>query len=259
MTDMARASYARGVRALCFTDHVDLDFHGTGLPDPDCFNCRAAMLEMFQTARRETPADLRLALGIELGEGNHDVERFCEISSSPELDFVLGSLHNIRGTIDFYDLRYTSLSEVETLAERYLDELIELSNLPYFDVMAHIGYIARYIRRDGFRDFAVTMDNYGDKLDIILKNLISHGRGVELNCSGLRRNPPEETLPGADIVRRYRQLGGEIITLGSDAHKTAHAGLHLAEGAELLRGAGFKYVTIYQKRKPEFIPLSKLD
>jgi histidinol-phosphatase (PHP family) len=93
----------------------------------------------------------------------------------------------------------------------------------------------------------------GDKLEALLKLLIHNGRGIEINCSGIRDG--YGPFPTMEILRFYRELGGEIITVGSDAHKIRDAGVYIAEGYEILRRTGFKYITTYKKRKAEFIKI----
>jgi len=255
MAEMALASYKMGVRKLCFTDHCDLDDHNTGLRVPDCYHFRPRMLEMYKEARAAVPGDMELFLGLELGEGNHDPEVMAEIAASPELDFVLGSLHNLDGVKDFYDLGYSDEDYCRKILDRYMDELIELSGLEYFDVMAHVCYPIRYMRKRGFRDIEMNVRTHGDGLTALFKKLIETGRGIEINCSGLRNKLINETIPSRDVVRLYKELGGEIITLGSDAHCTEDAGVGLAEGLELLKELDFKYITIFRNRKPEFIKI----
>lgn len=255
MAEMALASYKKGVRYLCFTDHCDLDHFRTGVPDSECFSFKDCMLQMFEEAKKAVPADMQLFLGIELGEGNHDPERMAQIAASPELDFVLGSLHNLRNVQDFYEMKYTDENFCREMINRYMDELLELARLPSFDVMAHIGYLIRYIRRDGFLDMELTVKTHGAELEALLRTLIEHGKGIEINCSGLRNKYLKETMPGVDILRLYKQLGGEIITVGSDAHWKDNAGFGLKEGFDILRELGYKYVTIFRKRKPEFIKI----
>ena len=120
--------------------------------------------------------------------------------------------------------------------------------------MAHIGYTRRYMLRDGF-DLPLTAESHGEVLDAIFRNLIAGGRGIEMNCSGLRNPGIHDTIPVFSLIRRYRELGGEMITLGSDAHCVADASVGNARGLELLREAGFNYYTVFRQRKPEFIKL----
>ena len=250
MTDMAEASFKAGVSRLCFTDHVDLDMHSTGKPDPSCFSGWPEMLEQYRDAREALPySDIRL--GIEFGEFNHDTDAAAEIAGTGELDFILGSLHNLRDTADFYSMPYTDAAQCGMLYERYLDELIEMADMPYFDVMAHIGYPVRYMLNAGF-DIKPEISFFGDRLELLLRKLISAGKGIECNCSGYRSAGIRGPIPSPDILKMYRRLGGEIVTVGTDAHRTADAGVKLREGYDLLKHLGFRYITGFSGRKPEF-------
>lgn len=252
MLQMALASYDKGVRYLCFTDHCDLDSHATGEPNPNCFAFRDEMNKLFREALEGVPADMELRLGLELGELNHDERLAAEIAASPELDFVLGSLHNLRNRIDFYDMEYPDEAFCAGVIDSYMDELLEISRMDCFDVMAHIGYAVRYVRRQGF-DIRLNMDSQRDKLEVLLRNLIENGKGLEINCAGIWKPRLGGPLPEADVLRRYRELGGEIITVGSDAHRVREAGGGLKEGFDILRDLGYKYVALYDKRKPRFV------
>lgn len=252
--DMARAAQRAGVDCLCFTDHCDLDAHATGEADPNCFKCWPRMLETHHEVLAACKDGPEVLLGLELGEAGHNTALAMEIASQPELDFVLGSLHNLRGIMDFYDLRYEGEDHCKRLFELYLDELIEMAPLSCYDVMSHVGYPRRYMFRAGIQ-IPFGLDEYGDRLRVLFEALIQNGKGIELNCSGFRKKFLNEPFPPVEVLHFYRQLGGEIITLGSDAHMVRDAGAGLREGAGLLRDAGFKYYCVFRRRKPEFIPL----
>ncbi|MEG2526905.1 MAG: PHP domain-containing protein [Oscillospiraceae bacterium] len=254
MLEMALASQAQGVRHICFTDHCDLDYFPSGIPDPNCFSIRPQLNEMYAEAASAAPDGITLALGLELGEGNHDPARAMEIAAAPELDLVLGSIHNLRGMADFYGLEYPDESFCRQILDSYMDELLELSSVDCFDIMAHIGYPIRYTRRHGFKA-EFSLHTHGDKLEALLKALIEQGRGIEINCAGFRNPIIGGAIPDMDILKLYRQLGGEIITLGSDAHCTADAGSGLARGFDILRKLRYKYIAVYSKRKPSFVKL----
>ena len=258
MLEMALASYEKGVRRLCFTDHCDLDKFMSGEPDPECFCHREKSIEMYAQALNGVPKDMEIFLGMELGEGNHDIERAKEIISAPELDFVLGSIHNLKGKPDFYGTEYKGDDYSQMLVDTYMEELLELSKIDCFDVMAHIGYPSRYIRKGKGKDrerVEISTRTYGEMLEQIFKNLIESGKGIEINCSGFRTPPGGGSLPSVDVLKLYKEMGGEIITVGSDAHKTANAGVGIPEGFDILHDLGYKYVTAYKKRKPEFIKI----
>lgn len=255
MSEMARAELKRGVTEICFTDHCDFGCQETIQIGPNNFQLPKSQAHQFIDAMERAPEGIDIRLGLELGEGNHDTARAKRIYSMPEYDFILGSLHNLRGEKDFYYIEYESLEQCYELYERYLDELIELASVPCFDVMAHIGYCLRYMHKRGF-EAELTLERYGDRVDTLLRTLIENGRGIELNCASLVPGGHADALlmpfPSVPILRRYRELGGDIVTVGSDAHNVKSAGLGVAEGYELLRENGFRYVATYRHHKAEF-------
>ena len=256
MADMAKAELNRGITEICFTDHVDFGDQDTMQIGPERFQLPKTQVKQFIEAMEKAPEGIDIRLGLELGEANHDPARGKRIYAMPEYDFILGSLHNLRGEKDFYYLKYESYDQCWELYERYLDELIELASIGCFDSMAHIGYCLRYMHKQGFDEAVMSVDRFGGKIDKLLHTLIENGKGIELNVADLvpggREDPLLMPFPGEDILRRYRELGGDIVTVGSDAHNVNAAGVGVKEGFELLAHIGFKYVAVYKRHKPEF-------
>ena len=255
MADMAKAELSRGITEICFTDHVDFGDQETLQIGPERFQLPKVQVKQFIEAMEKAPEGIDIRLGLELGEANHDPARGKRIYAMPEYDFILGSLHNLRGEKDFYYLKYESEEQCWELYERYLDELIELAGIGCFDSMAHIGYCLRYMHKQGF-DAAISVDRFGGRIDKLLHILIENGKGIELNVADLvpggKEDPLLRPFPGTDVLRRYRELGGDIVTVGSDAHNVTAAGVGVKEGFELLADIGFKYVAVYKRHKPEF-------
>ncbi|NCB50476.1 MAG: PHP domain-containing protein [Clostridia bacterium] len=258
MTEMAAAAYARGITEVCFTDHCDFDIPETMQVGPEHFEIPADQARQFEEAQKNAPKDMTLRLGLELGEANHDPDRAVKVYGVDGYDCIIGSLHNLLGMEDFFYLDYASMEYCNELYDLYLDELIDFAAIPCFDVMGHIGFCLRYMSKQGF-NAEITLARNGDKIDSLLRTLIQNGRGLELNCADLvpggRKNALLLTFPSVPILRRYRELGGEIVTVGSDAHITRAAGVGIAEGYELLRETGFKYVTTFCRHNPQFIKL----
>lgn len=255
MLDMALACGEIGVERICFTDHCDLDDYVTGKPDPESERVWRRSLDAYRLTAAEAPSRLDICFGIELGEINHDPARArAIIEAAPELDFVLASVHNLRDTPDFYALHYESREHCIALLDRYLDELTETAAMDCFDVLSHIGYTKRYMLRAGYPVF-VEEERYDDKVRLLLQTLIDNDKGMEVNTSGLRHPAINATIPGEKLLRLYRELGGEKVTVGSDAHRTVDAGRGIEHAFELLKTLGYKYVCAYRKRKPEFIKL----
>lgn len=255
MAEMARAALSRGMSEVCFTDHTDFDIPETMQLGPDNFVLPRQQAHQYIEAMEKVPDGIYMTLGLELGEGNHDPARAKRIYAMPEYDFILGSLHNLKDQPDFYYIKYESAEQCRLLYEQYLEELIELAAIPCFDVMAHIGYCLRYMHKQGF-DEELTMERNGDRIDVLLRTLIENGRGIELNVADLvpggREDPLLRAFPSVPILRRYRELGGDIVTVGSDAHTAKAASVGVKEGYELLRDNGFRYVALYRRHKAEY-------
>ena len=255
MQDMAMACAERGVTTICFTDHCDLDDYRTGIPDPDAERLWRRSLGAYRDTLADVPADLDVRIGIELGEMNHDPARAeALLASVPELDFVLASVHSVRDTPDFYALHYESEAHCRSLMERYLDELTEVAAMDNYDILSHIGYTKRYMLRAGYRVF-VEDEVYEERVRHLLRTVIENGKGIEVNTSGLRHPAIHETIPTPQILKIYKELGGERITVGSDAHRTVDAGRGIVHTFNMLKELGFRYVCAYKQREPEFITL----
>ena len=223
MAELAEAAVHNGVSILTVTDHVDLDYCPTGNFDGYCFDIWPDMLEDFCEANLLPGFETELRIGLELGEASHYPVFAEEIAKTPGLDFIIGSIHSVRHTPDFFCLHYESRAQCERLVDQYLAEHFELARSKAIDVIGHLGYTRRYMKRAGFD---IDFDTYADVLDGIFRAAIGNGVGFELNTSGLRQGLGS-TIPAVGQIKRYRELGGELITVGSDAHfPEGHRGRH---------------------------------
>ncbi len=245
--DMAKRAAELGIEHYALTDHVDLgDF-----PDKD-FDLEATVngaREIIPALQKEYAESTELLYGVELGQGVHDKALAEKLLAANDYDFVIGSTHNIRDHEDFYFLDYKD-TDVPELLRLYFDELLETAEWGRFDVMGHITYPLRYITGDHGID--VDLSQFDSVIDEILRTLIKNGRGIEINTSGLRQKYGR-TFPDADVVRRYRELGGEILTIGSDAHCTDDLGKGIEVGIKAAKEAGFDRIAVFRKRVPEFV------
>ncbi len=245
LEDQAEAAVRAGLSELCITDHYDvLSLHGDRMPPYDW----APAWEQCQRVQKQYQGRLTLKLGIELGCGHLDGSVLRTAPAA--LDFVIGSVHNhseAAGGQDFYYGAYTSPAICFAALEDYVTSLEALAATDAYDVLGHIIYPLRYMARDGQH---ISMEPYADRIRTLLKVAIEAGRGMELNTYNGR------TLADwKPWLALYRQLGGEILTVGSDAHVPENIGKGIQAGYELAREAGFRYLTIYQGRKPQFIKL----
>ena len=137
------------------------------------------------------------------------------------------------------------------LLDRYFDELLEMTRWGGFDILAHLTYPYRYL---GYTD-TPPITCFEEKLREIFTSLARGGKALELNTSGLVRSPGGRTMPELWELCLFRECGGEFVTLGSDAHRSAHVGGGIREGLELLRAAGFRYQASFSRRRAAAVPL----
>ena len=250
LEDMVLAAAHAGLSELCVTDHLDLIGHKGVLRSGWDWK---PVLEQYERAKAMCPAGLELRLGIELGSAQIFPEWARRLICDVPLDMVIGSAHNVHpdhGGWDYIEKCYTGEEMCHSTLELYFNNLLELAEVEFIDVLGHLPYVLRYMNdRDGNH---ITLERYADQIDRILTKMIQRGAGIELNTNRKRSDMAARWRP---ILKRYRELGGEIITLGSDAHVAEHVGLGIPEGVQLLRDMGYRYYTVYRQRKPEFIKI----
>ena len=255
MEDMARAAFERGASEICFTDHVDDCCGGDPIKFEigDFFASRAGYLEEISRVAEAFRGRMAVKCGIELGGGNHDPELARRIAGTEGLDFVIGSVHNLRGMEDLYNLKYEDEAHCREVMKLYLLENMELAGCGCCDVIGHIGFAEKYMFERGF---SAGVWDCRDELMALLRKAVENGVGIEINTSGFRRRI-RDAAPSLKTVRLYRELGGEIITVGSDGHNVRQAGedSYIEKGFQILREAGFEYLTVFRERKPEFIKI----
>lgn len=252
LADMAAAAKKAGMSEICVTDHCDMADWNDFRPTRGDSGVPAAVVAQRDGLLRTGDPGITVKAGIELGEGHLYPELARELSAAPGLDFIIGSLHMLRDEGDFYVIHYLSQEHCDSLVDKYFDQSLEVARLGCFDVFGHIGYFERYMTKQGFQA-RLDLSRWGDKITLLLKTLIDGGRGIEVNTSGIKDGLG--CFPSEEIVGLYRQMGGEIVTVGSDAHCVGDAGRDVKAGYELLRRAGFEYVTVFSGRKPEFIKI----
>ncbi len=250
---MCEQAVHKGVKFLAITDHFDVDFY-----ERHSLAVRQMQSYVETCKAREAFKDkLTVLAGIEMGQPTYEQQLSEKSLEKFNYDFVIGSIHNLRNMTDFCELDYTNLSddEIYSLLEQYFKEELLLAQWNGFDTLAHLTYPLRYLAANNRRN--ITTKRFCDIIDEIFKTLIQNGKALEINTSGLRQ-PIGKTMPDEEYISRYRQLGGELITLGSDAHFTEHIAAGIHQGLEMAVGAGFEYVTVFQSRKPVAIKIERV-
>ena len=248
LEQQARAALEAGLNELCVTDHWNLlDQQAKPLSHTRDW---AASIAHIQRAREQFAGQLEIRLGIEVGNGEMDPAGVTEglISAGADLDFVIGSLHNMSlgsGGLGIYTAAHQcqQLEEGIALLDDYVDTLTALAATNTFDVMGHVIYPLRYLPPQ----WQLTLDPYEDQLRELFHSLIQSGRGIEFNTT-----QGSTVMDWVPVLNLYRNCGGEIITIGSDAHRPEYVGAGFTEASELLKTLGFRWHCTYRNRKPEF-------
>ena len=238
---MAKAALDAGLKEICFTDHLDYDPLGKmGVMAFDTENYNAEYDHL------EVPG-LIIRRGMEFGMTVDNRDQFKKDLQRRPFDFVLGSIHFV-DDLDVYFQEYWADKTVFQSERRYLEATLECVQIhDDFDVLAHLTYIAKTHSHPAPRP--VPFAEHRELIDEILKVVADKGKGLELNTSGMDRCGG--FLPTADYFRRFKELGGQIITIGSDAHAPNRVGQYAFDACEIFKDI-FGYVCTFQNRQPVF-------
>lgn len=252
MEEMIRKGISMGLKTMCFTEHQDFDYPDSPEGPGSIFllNTDSYLYDLARL-KEKYAGQIRLLFGVELGLQPEVVRQNAVYARSYDFDFIIGSSHVCHGKDPYYPAFYEGRSENQAYLEYFESILENLRKFSNFDVYGHLDYVVRY---GPDRDRNYSYEKYKDVLDAILELLLEKEKGLELNTGGLKSGM-RDFHPCADILKRYRELGGEIITVGSDAHDAEHLAGHFDRAAEALKACGFRYYTIFEKRVPEFVRL----
>jgi histidinol-phosphatase (PHP family) len=245
------AAIERGIGIFAVTDHYDISSLDLSFDDWDAGLSKS--LEDIRVAKARFQGRLRVLAGIELGQPLEKPSKAEEILASHVFDMVLASLHNAPGRLDIYFMPdHATKSMIDRELDAYFAALYELVRWGQFDCAAHITYPFRYVfgRRGGDYPYG----HWDDHIEAVVKVIAEKGLALEVNTRGAADTPPL-TLPDARWVRRFRELGGEKLTLGSDAHNPGAVGRGIAEGARIAAEAGFRRLCYFVGREPQYIAI----
>jgi len=235
----------QGISSLTFTDHVDLDTPVSLfqiIPDYYAYRTRLNQLQK--------NTNVTLNMGVEIGYQPHLNEAYDTFLNAHNFDFIIMSIH-VGDGLDFYNGDFFKEKTQEKAFQRYFEIVLNaVKNYDHYDVVGHLDYIIRYALETNDYDFKA----YQPMIDEILNIIIEKQKGIELNMSGLRYGL-KHTHPKLDLIKRYQALGGEIITLGSDAHHPKDYRADFDQGIALLKTAGFDKITVFKQRKKHFITI----
>ncbi len=263
VADLCRRAVEMGLDTLAVTDHCEANrFYGmeyyNAVPQPDneydTYDFRDYFLKSMAEnteAKEIFKGKLNVVCGIELGQANRDLKAADEILADKRLDFIIGSMHEIPNHLDFAFLDY-SKENIPLLLDEYFNEIYKLCQWGKFDVLGHLTYTLRYI--EGEYGFKTDMSPYNEIIAESFRLIAQKGKGIEINTSGLRQKY-KKTFPTLEYVKLFRDLGGEIISVGSDSHTPDDLAKGIKEGLEIAAAAGFKNICRFEKHEPVFMPI----
>lgn len=234
---LCRRALEAGVSRLAITDHCDINGEVEGIYTPYAAD---EAWEAMAAAKEKYKGRLHLSLGIELGNAHqYPVEAAAVLAKHP-YEFVIGSLHNLTDVPDFCMLRYEMMTDahIHRLFDRMLDETLEMISFDGLHTLGHLTYIHRYIT---LAQKPFDFKPHYDKITAIYQKLISRDMALELNVSTLWKGLGV-SMPTLELLKLYRDVGGKLITVGSDAHSPENVGKSIRKGYALLQTAGFTEV-----------------
>ena len=244
----------KGLKVMCFTDHYDPEFPYDNNPDvaPGTFELDYDLYKKdFLKMKDKYEGQIDLRFGVELGLQPHLGSFLQSYAREHDFDFIIGSNHLCAGFDPYYPDFLFNRTQEEALKLYLEDTLANIRVFPDIDSCGHLDYVARYLPD---RERIYNYGSFSDLIDPILKELITRGIALEVNTAPLTKGMPYFN-PLPDILARYREMGGELITVGSDAHVPERIAGCFEETAGILRSLGFRYYAIYKERKPQMLLL----
>lgn len=245
--DMVIGAIQKGLKEICFTEHIDYEY-----PDESIvfeFDLTKYDKEI-KRLQNQYANQILIRKGVEIGVQPHILHKYEQLMDAETFDFVICSMH----TTDKQSLHYKEIFQgrtVEEAFELYYSEYLHcIRNFKQYNVLGHVDLIKRYTDTP-------SKDLFHDALTEIFNEVISNGKGIELNTSGVRYGLPH-ALPSEDVLALYKQCGGEIITLGSDAHRVSELAYQFQDSLKLLQSSGFDYITTFHKQQPTFHKIERL-
>ena len=262
MEQVIKDAITKGFDELCFTDHVDYGIKkdwdepgemiyrkgGAGEPDqmPVANVDYPVYYKTFQKMKELYQDNISLKFGLEFGMQAHTVEKYEKLFSRYPFDFIILSVHEIEDK-EFWDQGFQNGMTQQEYNERYYEEMLYLvQNYHNYSVLGHMDLITRYDKAGVY-----PFEKLKPILTKILKTVIADEKGIEVNTSSHRYGLKDLT-PSRDILKLYKELGGKIITIGSDSHKPEHLGAFVDETKEELKALGFEYICTFDKMKPVY-------
>ena len=253
MENVIKDAISLGLNEICITDHVDygvkvdwdsgveiLYRHGKPLTNVD-YPRYAAEIERMQGLYGD---QLTIKMGMEFGVQTHTIPQFEALFRRYPFDFIILSIHQVEDK-EFWTQDFQKGRTQQEYNERCYEEMLHVvKTYKDYSVLGHMDLIKRYDKA-GIYPFEKVKPFIAE----ILKIVIADGKGIEVNTSS-HRYGLSDSMPSQELLRLYRDLGGSIVTIGSDSHAPAHLGTYIADAEKLLKELGFRNFYTYTKMEP---------
>ena len=260
MEQVVKDAIAKGLDEICFTDHVDYGIKKDG-DDSEGVEYREAepgvfqpfvnvdypkYYGLYQQLKEKYGKEISLKLGMEFGMQMHTVEKYEKLFARYPFDFIILSVHQVEDK-EFWTQDFQAGRTQQQYNERYYDEMLQLvRNYHNYSILGHVDLIARYDKAGVY-----PFEKIKPVLTEIFKTVIADGKGIEVNTSSHRYGLKDLT-PARDILKLYWELGGRIVTIGSDSHKPEHLNAYIDETKEELKKLGYTEFCTFEQMKPIF-------
>ena len=229
MEQVVKDAITRKMDEICFTDHVDYGIK----EDWDCGH----------------GAQITIRMGMEFGMQMHTIPKYEALFQNYPFDFIILSVHQVDDK-EFWSQDFQKGKSQQEYYQRYYQELLDLVNAyQNYSVLGHLDLIVRYDLCGGY-----PFEKTEPIISNILKAVIENGKGLEINTS-YHRYGLSDTTPSVDILKLYRRMGGEIITIGSDSHEPEHLGAYIEEAKQLLKRLGYRFFCTFEQMRPIYYRL----
>lgn len=255
MEEVVKDAIHMGMDEICFTDHVDYGIKvdwdsgleiiyrdGEPMANVD-YPSYAAQIEIL---RKRYGEQITIRMGMEFGIQMHTIPQFEALYGRYPFDFILLSVHQVEDR-EFWTQDFQRGRTQKEYNERYYEEILNLvKNFQHYSVLGHLDLIVRYDELGVY-----PFEYVRPYVEEILKEVIRNDKGIEVNTSSYRYGL-SDTTPSREILKLYKELGGRMITLGSDSHKPEHLGACMEETKEILKDIGFDSFCTFDKMQPIF-------
>ncbi|GFI62452.1 histidinol-phosphatase [Clostridiales bacterium] len=248
MKDMIEKAISLGLKEIMFTDHMDIDFPDKNMPFSLYYPDYSEAINLYKVLYMNK---IDVLAGVEMGLQKHITQEARMFTEYNPFDFVIGSSH----VVDGIDVSYPEYFEGRTKEEayiKYFESVLENVKLhDCYNVYGHIDYVNRYAP---YEDKSINYFDYKEIIDEILKVLSDKGKGLEVNTSGYRYGL-DRPYPQLEILKSFQNLGGEIITVGSDAHRAEDIAYRFSDAYDIIKASGFKAIASFRNKEAIFIDL----